>query len=793
MKQLWLSSVFVFAVAVNCILARAQTAAPNAPRASNTIVTYDLTHVWGMNFNDPKQLRRHWDECHLVTSLQGLVNRDAPRLFVRTLADPDDFWWQQMTAPGAWLDGRKIERAASLEELLSRFRSFYKGAVVWDERVPATSNLASTIAGCDGLLCLRYDESPDSLYSKLTRGPASLAIGARLLAEDGQPLFTGKGTIPGTATASTGSSKCDAYRWLVERYVKTGKTDPQRLGYYLDASWFRSHAAGAPQNHTLMNQDFVIARRGLIFDLNVWDDEACVDDPGQAPGTDAATLKTILRATYDRTGGQAFIHAAGFVPWAYKYTDFNSREWKAEGRHEAVPTEWKYAEILSCFNAFMDADAIAIGAMANASFFQHYPLAERYTQNPKPTRADLQSRGLLDAKGMIVPRRYVAHYVGDYDSAAWLYQQLPRMWNDPARGKVDLSWAFNPNLCERFPLGMAWAWQKRTPRDFFIAGDSGAGYLNPGLLTPPRMHSGLPSGVAAWERHCRRFFSQWDISLTGFVIDGFGPAMSDDCLDAYSRFSPDGIVAQKVGMKGVHQGMPYLRMNGDLPPDPRDAARMLQHGSTGPAPRFAVFRSILQTPTWYATVERELKTMAGDQVQLVDMYTLLALVKEYETHRDLYSHDSYDKAKEVSAAPERSDGLDAVYVDDGQFTIEHRDGAAFWLLPAAAIAKYLYIDAASNFYRPGQGPLEIEVEYRDVGGLQFGLEYDSTDAAASFGGVYKALPQRLQATGSDTWRKSVFRVPDARFQGGQNGGADFRFFYTGGRFEVRRVVVRRAA
>jgi hypothetical protein len=219
MKRLLLSSAFFIAALVNCTSAHAQPAAPSASRALDTIVTYDLTHVWGMDLNDPKQLRRHWDECHLVTSLQGLVNRDAPRLFVRTLADPDDFWWQQMTAPGAWLDGRKVERVASLEELLSRFRSFYKGVVAWDERVPATSNLASTIAGCDGLLCLRYDESPDSLYSKLTRASAPLAIGVRLLAEDGQSLFTGKGTIPGTTIASTGSAKCDAYRWLVERFV----------------------------------------------------------------------------------------------------------------------------------------------------------------------------------------------------------------------------------------------------------------------------------------------------------------------------------------------------------------------------------------------------------------------------------------------------------------------------------------------------------------------------------------------------------------------------------------------
>ena len=209
----------------------------------------------------------------------------------------------------------------------------------------------------------------------------------------------------------------------------------------------------------------------------------------------------------------------------------------------------------------MDADALGLGAMANASFYQHYPLAAHYPQNPKPTRVSLIAQGLLDANGRILPRVYVAHYVGDYDAAAWLYRKLPEMWRDPARGSTPLSWAFNPNLCERFPLGMAWARERRTTNDWFVAGDSGAGYLNPGFLTPPRVHSGLPSGLAAWEKHCARLYKQWDITLTGFVIDGYARGLSPEGLDAYARFSPDGIVAQKIGLQGVHKGMPYLRMS----------------------------------------------------------------------------------------------------------------------------------------------------------------------------------------------------------------------------------------
>lgn len=72
-----------------------------------------------------------------------------------------------------------------------------------------------------------------------------------------------------------------------------------------------------------------------------------------------------------------------------------------------------------------------------------------------------------------------------------------------------------------------------------MAGDSGAGYLNPGYLTPPRPHSGLESGLAAWERHCTAFYRRWDLDVTGFVIDGFASGLSLEGRDAYARVSEE--------------------------------------------------------------------------------------------------------------------------------------------------------------------------------------------------------------------------------------------------------------
>ena len=51
-------------------------------------------------------------------------------------------------------------------------------------------------------------------------------------------MFTGRGRVPGTRLPSTGSAKCDAYVWLIERLVKAGRVNPHRLGYYIDVPPF---------------------------------------------------------------------------------------------------------------------------------------------------------------------------------------------------------------------------------------------------------------------------------------------------------------------------------------------------------------------------------------------------------------------------------------------------------------------------------------------------------------------------------------------------------------------------
>lgn len=583
-----------------------------ATPTDNPIAVYDLAYAekWSA---DPARLLDAWDHVHAVAAIEGLVNRAKPRLYIRAIHCPeggnimlDDWWLKRLRAKGAWLEGRPTEDVPSFDALVRKFRRSIHGLVVYDESVPATSCIASTIAGVDGLIPVRYDTSPGSLFNHL-RGALKLPVKSWLIHPDGTPAFTGSGVIPGTGEASTGSPKNDAYRWAISTLLERGRCDTSALAFYIDAAWLKNPKASGFWNHTLTNHDYFIGKKAFFFDLSPWDDEPASDDPDQKLGTDLETLKRILLVTAKRNAGKQMGHIGGFIPWAFKYTDV------VGGKHGGVATEWRFSEIVSAYNAYLDADALGLCAMANASFYAHQPLPHYPAEKPVEQ--------LVPEQG----KRYVAFYVGDWDSAAWLYQMLPSIWEDPARGSVPLGWAFNPNLALRFPAAFWYTRATRSKNDTFIAGDSGAGYINPSLLEAPRP-SGLPSGTALWEQHCKQWYQRFGIGVTGFVIDGNAPPMPKSVLDAYSRFSPKGTVAQKVPPLSFRNRMPLLQMSEDLGGTPEEAAKQISNRLRDDPRQFLMFRAVLKKPSWYAGVVAALK-IANPEAVVVEPYTLFDAIR----------------------------------------------------------------------------------------------------------------------------------------------------------------------
>lgn len=606
-------------------LAPAANPALAAP-APKAVYTFDARPLNRLDLAAPANARWVWDTMHALSALQGLANRETPQLYLFYCSefgvDTDQFWFDWFRGEDGWLKDAPIRPIATLQEAVGIFRSVFRGLVVYDPAVPATSNLASTAAGCEDLLPVRYDPAPGSVYDLLVRR-LQLPVKLRLLGTDGGSMFTGRGRAPDIGEPSSGSAKADACRWGLERYVRSGRCAPGVAAYYVDAYWLR-HPGGNPTLHTLSNHDYFIARRAFFFDLSPWGDEAPGDDLGQPLGLDREVFLETLRALYTRAGG-GLLQIGGFPPWPYKYTTAST----PPGRHEGVPTEWEFGRLISQFNGYMEADAAGLSAIANASFCRHYPLADRYPQpNPKPAPAQWRARGYLGADGKPANKLFVGHYVGDYDAPSWLYKAVPAFFRDPARGQTPLGWAFDPNLADRAPQALVYAYRHATTNDFFITGDSGAGYLNPRALTL-RPDSQLPSGLDAWTAHCRSGFARWGMSITGFILDGSGGPSTDLEFAAYRSFSPDGAGTHFERKPALHDGLPTCPEQ-DLPNDVAKAAATIADvaRARNGKPAFLWARSILKTPRWYADLSRCLAEKHPEaEVVVVDPYTFFGLVR----------------------------------------------------------------------------------------------------------------------------------------------------------------------
>ena len=597
-----------------------------AEKESDKIGIIDLKYTLNYDLSDSLLVESLWDDIHSISTLQGVVNRNEPRLYINYIVtsgiEIDSYWWNKYRQPGKWLYGRDTIVYDNIVDAIEAYKNDIKGVVLYDSSVPSTSNVASAVAGIEDLIAVRYDTDPGSLYSRIVLSGPKLKIKVRLINEDGTPLFTGKGKIRGVDRFSTGSIKNDPYIWFIEKYMKTRRSSGEFAAYYIDQKWRENPKATVSNHHTLTNHDFFVSKRAFFFDLSPWGDEPATDDKSQHVGTDLSTLKEFLAEAYRINRGEKMCYIGGFPSWAFKYTKH------AGGNHEDVETEWEFSKLIGAYNAFKDADAIGFGALANASFWTHYPLKDKYPQH-WVTKDQLRERGYLDDEGKVNfdGREFIVFYVGDYDASSWVAQRTPTIWDDKNRGKVPMMWAISPVLEKRVPMALEYYRESATSNDFFVAADNGAGYLMPGMLQEPREISGYKSGLDAWANHCKPYYNRWDLTVTGFVIDGTAPGLSKEGLDCYASFSPNGIVPQKTPLTLLHGNMPVLRSDYDIVAnDPKEAVRvLLDRVDSRPIP-FHWFRNILKSPTWYSEVVDELN-MSRPNIELLDAPTFFELYR----------------------------------------------------------------------------------------------------------------------------------------------------------------------
>ncbi len=555
----------------------------------------------GKSYED---LLRAYDTLVFVATLQGIVNRERPRLYLNhdhqrlETAGVDAFWlerYRQADQPYGWLAETEIVELSSLSELLDRFADSVEGIVLWDPAVPATLNVATTMAGVEDLVVLRAGSEITPVVTQ------HLAVKQSLVG-----LFPTDQPANQPTNQPTPSTKTAAYLWAKERYLDSGRANARFLAY-LEDGWPATRYAQKQMTRGgvyALERDYVVQQRGFAFDLSPWPDETPNDEPDQPSGADAATLRAIIEAAQAQAGGQ-LIKVWGFIPWYEKYTVPN--ESGIEGQNSAVKGEWESTWLFSQHGAYLQGgggDVFGL-AMANVSVHQFGPPPVQRQPAGPPPEISLIEQGYLTPSGQVAPdRTFVLFYAGDYDLAHPVYTLLAnyasKPWLDPRRGEIPLAWGMNPALVEDIPAIMTYLYSTQTEADYFVAANSGAGYLNPDAL--PELT------LLRWLWRSYQYYAKYGYNVQGFLLNGNGAAMSQRRLDAFTLLAPVGLVTPDFEIDEPwprrQWGVPLTAMASEALAGTPDIAAEAVHTAyrrivlAEGRPPFLVFRSAFQSPTF---------------------------------------------------------------------------------------------------------------------------------------------------------------------------------------------------
>ena len=562
-----------------------RTAAAQAIEASKPLHTYTLAHD-----GTPAS----YDEVLAVASLQGIINRRAPELYLLSRKNSrPQFWLDLLAKDGRWLEGKARSSVTNLDALVQLAGNRLKGAVIWDPAVPATVNVATTIAGAEDALVL----SPELADRYLAQWHLSVL-------QDLRGRFTG---------AETGSKKNDAYRWAIRNYLAKGSCSPHLLCLFEDS--FSTRARG--DIGYVLTRDWAVKNRAFVFDLSPWGDEKPQDDPDQRLGLDLETYQMVLAETLRQSAGKQMTELTGFFAFS-KYSHMPDHK----SVHEPVPTEWETVWLISPYNCYQNTISSDCFNQSLHSQAPRQPLHQHRSAKPVP----------------LEDKAYLCILMADYDSATPLYEFLPNHWHNAARGTIPLAWGINPNLLETYPDLIAYFYSTASPADTFTSDASAAGYMNPNRIRKEY----LPLFV----QHNQRFFREADMTLAPMVLDWDEPA--PEVKDAFREFSPDGLATIVMDLHGkggklpkpqVWKGMPVLELINNAcnfagTEQTADilAAAIKERGNQ--VPGFYLFRIVWVNPTNIgATLAALNRKQPALNFEVLDPHTFFALFKKFHARQ----------------------------------------------------------------------------------------------------------------------------------------------------------------
>lgn len=460
------------------------------------------------------------DEQALFTTLQGIVNRQDPRIY---------FLLQNDTSDAAWLKTMGIPSTQYDDpwQIMRLFSREVRGMVVYDADVPDTVNLATMIASLSGGVIVSAD-----LATKLSAAPYRL----RTL-DDLRGRFTDKLSIYKWAlahlrpklsdqlvTAIGGTSSVDVpgVQWTTLAKETVQLRDGSNKGTYtMDAS-------------SLLGGDGVFIKFADAFTDDGWGpsvQQVTVIADGQTIADFQPTTDGEKPYVYDldnssvasggwrfADGGSSFIYRfdppEGTTSLQVKALMWNqyfvSGTNKEPTMQVATPVFRDYIVATQAFVFWLDpiiAEEETLFEQVLATYDTNTPYlgwfvgghesqgvticsrhgmpvlaADFYTNGTVTSgaQAPISSRQPSLPAPKLANKVYVTLTMSEGDNVQYCEHRLRELWDDPRRGEVPINWSINPMLIDLGPALLHYYQQSQTKNDLFVAGPSGAGYTYPG-------------------------------------------------------------------------------------------------------------------------------------------------------------------------------------------------------------------------------------------------------------------------------------------------------------------------
>jgi len=454
------------------------------------------------------------DQQGLLVSLQGVVNRNRPRLY---------FYWGSDPTNLAWLNTIGVPYTMTTQPwtLFDRYRSEVSGAIVYDPNVPDTINLATTLAGIHGAVIataalasqfqlpiiedLRgrfankmavYQYALDNVYPDVTKrlvtaiGPSSTQqvpnVQWTTLLKVTQPVTDASNKATYTADLSSFLSGPSVYVRYQDAYSNTGwGPSVSQVTVTADGNVIASFQPGTsaelpflfdPDSSQLASGGWRFADGTNYF----------VYKFTPPAGTRTLTLSTLMWNQY-------FITATNTTP-SYQVANPLFRDYIVATK---APVFWLdpnvtdeaalFAQILETMEPdtpylgwFPNGDEMTgvtlcaqnASAVAAADYFYNASVFSGVRAPIKPFQPPAPVPQLGN-------RIYLSLTMVEGDNIQYDQHRLRQIWDDPTRGQVPLGWSISVLLLDIAPAMLSYFQQTQTGNDLLVVGPSGAGYTYP--------------------------------------------------------------------------------------------------------------------------------------------------------------------------------------------------------------------------------------------------------------------------------------------------------------------------